>query len=132
MPLIDIGLIRTILNHSSASGIKSTVLKSLGWIIPIEIVGLIVGLNYKASSVIIIFIIFLCLTVLLFIGTFIYCLFSNPDLLRSESFTLTKLAIEKGIYGDNLSGEIKEDMLQSLTIQRGDYLLIKEVKEDKK
>jgi len=42
------------------------------------------------------------LTVYLF--GYIYFMFKNPDALRSERFTLSKMAIEKSIVGDTLQG----------------------------
>jgi hypothetical protein len=46
----------------------------------------------------------LCLCFLLFIVAYIYFCITNPDALRSEKFALTKMAIERGISGDNLAG----------------------------
>ena len=34
----------------------------------------------------------------------IYCLINDRDSLRSEKFTIQKLAIEKGIMGDDVTG----------------------------
>ena len=35
---------------------------------------------------------------------YIYCLINDRDSLRSEKFTIQKLAIEKGIMGDDVTG----------------------------
>jgi hypothetical protein len=51
--------------------------------------------------------IFLC--VLLYISAYLYCLRSNPDSLRSEKYSLQKLAIEKRLVGDDISGLIPLD-----------------------
>lgn len=48
-------------------------------------------------------------TVLLLLGSYIYFMRRDPDALRSESYSLQKLAIEKGIFGDNLVGMIDPD-----------------------
>lgn len=46
----------------------------------------------------------LALTMLTFLGAYIYLLIKLPDALRSESYSLSKMAIEKGLVGDNLLG----------------------------
>ena len=38
------------------------------------------------------------------IKVYIYCLINDRDSLRSEKFTIQKLAIEKGIMGDDVTG----------------------------
>ena len=42
---------------------------------------------------------------------FVYFMFKDPDMLRSERFSLEKMAIEKGLYGDNIQGQIAFDSL---------------------
>ena len=49
---------------------------------------------------------FLGLCVVLFVGAYIYLLINNPDALRSETYTLQKIALEKGLFGDSISGTI--------------------------
>ena len=44
-----------------------------------------------------------CATVLYF-AAFIYCLFVDRDALRSETYSIQKLAIEKGFVGDSSVG----------------------------
>jgi len=39
-----------------------------------------------------------------FLGAYVYLLLKQPDALRSEQFTLSKLAIEKGMVGDSVAG----------------------------
>ena len=46
-----------------------------------------------------------------FIFGFIYLLFKNPDALRSEHYSLSKLAMEKGLLGDSVRG-----LLESQTV----------------
>ena len=45
-----------------------------------------------------------CLGVAVFFFVYIYCLINDRDSLRSEKFTIQKLAIEKGIMGDDVTG----------------------------
>jgi len=52
-----------------------------------------------------IFAFFITLTGLLYLGTFVYCLLKGKDdLLRSESYSIQRLAIEKGMIGDSRVG----------------------------
>jgi hypothetical protein len=44
---------------------------------------------------------------LVFLGTFVFFAVKDPDLLRSESYSIQKLAIQKGIVGDD-TGYITE------------------------
>lgn len=50
------------------------------------------------------FAVMLILVLLLFLSSYVYFMRTNPDALRSEQFSLSKLAIEKGLIGDTLSG----------------------------
>jgi hypothetical protein len=44
------------------------------------------------------------LTLLALLGAFAYFAWKNPDLLRTEQYTLTKLAIEHRLSGDDKAG----------------------------
>jgi hypothetical protein len=47
---------------------------------------------------------------LLYLATYIYCLVTKQEtLLRSETYSIQKLAIEKGIYGDSTVGSFNAD-----------------------
>jgi len=41
---------------------------------------------------------------LVFFGAYLYCLFADRDALRSETYSIQKLAIEKGFIGDSIIG----------------------------
>ena len=41
---------------------------------------------------------------LVFLVSYPFLLYYNPDSLRTEGFALEKMAIERGLYGDNLVG----------------------------
>lgn len=102
-------IIKELLQKSDASGSKSTILKPLSWFISIIIIGLILAINNEAPNwIIILFAIILSILVIVFIGSYIYCLIYDKDAIRSEKFSIQKLAIEKGLIGDNLIGIIEE------------------------
>jgi hypothetical protein len=96
---------KELLTQASARGSRSTALHPLGWALGIILAALpaclwahapdwlLIGLGVSAA-----------LMVILYAGAYIYLLISDRDALRSERFTLSKLAIEKGLVGDNISG----------------------------
>ena len=47
------------------------------------------------------------LTMLLYMGAYIHCLHTDKDALRSESYSIQKLAIQKGFVGDSTAGIFK-------------------------
>lgn len=53
---------------------------------------------------IIMFAIFAALTMGLYLAAFLYCLLTDKEALRSETYSIQKLAIEKGFVGDSLAG----------------------------
>jgi hypothetical protein len=44
----------------------------------------------------------------LYLAAFIFCLFNDRDALRSETYSIQKLAIEKGFVGDSSVGVLDE------------------------
>lgn len=100
-------MIRAIIEQVTGSVSRSTALKSLAWLIGILVLGA-TGLGYSESANIVLtgFFVLLVISVLVYLGSYIYLLKTNPDALRSERYSLEKLAIEKGVYGDNLIGEV--------------------------
>lgn len=97
--------IKSLLSHSDASGSRSTILKPLTWLFSILLASMIISLQnkllnwfcYIIAGIIII-------TFVFFIFAFVYCLLNDRDALRSEKFSLRKMEIENGLYGDSDSG----------------------------
>lgn len=111
-------LIRMLLTRSDASGSKSTVLKSLTWFIGLILATLVaLALKDAAMWILILIATLLVSAVILFFYVYVYCLKHNPDALRSEGYSIKKMAIEKGFYGDNQSGEFLDE--GERTIHRG-------------
>jgi hypothetical protein len=46
---------------------------------------------------------------LLYIAAYGYCLVNDRDALRSETYSIQKLAIEKGYIGDSTVGILRKD-----------------------
>lgn len=105
---------RQFLTQASARGARSTALQPLGWALVI-ILGalpaclwahapdwLLIGIGLSAAVI-----------VLIYVGSYLFLLVVDRDALRSESFALSKLAISKGLVGDNLSGMREPEALES-------------------
>jgi hypothetical protein len=103
-------LIRAFLSQATASGARSTALQPLGWLAGILIVGLaIVPFRNAPSWLLILLAGLLVCCVVLYLLSYIYFAFKNPDALRSETFTLSKMALEKNLIGDNRVGLLELD-----------------------
>jgi hypothetical protein len=97
-PLKHLGLSQT------ESGSRSTVLKPLMWFLGITLSGAIgcfrfgapiaVGVSVSALA---------CLGSVVFLGVYIYFAITDKDALRSESFTIQKLALQSRLVGDDTS-----------------------------
>jgi len=55
----------------------------------------------------------LTLSVSLYLGSYVYFALTSPDALRSERFTLSKMALEKNLIGDSRAGLIGIDEMQT-------------------
>jgi len=107
--------IKELFERSDASGSRSTILKPLTWFLSLIIGGLIISIKLKApTGIIVLFAISVCLAILLFFFAYIYCLFKDPDALRSEKYSIQKMAIEKGIIGDNIVGIITNTKINKI------------------
>ena len=112
-------LIRELFSHSDASGSRSTILKPLTWLLGILFAVMVVSFQTGAPAWFCLMVaVMVGLTFLLTVFSYVFCLFKDRDALRSESFSLRKMQIEKGLYGDSDLGliqrssrEIKEDRL---------------------
>lgn len=93
------------MTQANAKGARSTALHSLQWVLGILLSAIPVCVFSKAPEWVVVAIVAAAgLCFLTFIASYVFLLFSNPDALRSETFTLSKMAIEKGLVGDSLIG----------------------------
>jgi hypothetical protein len=104
-----IRLIQAFLDQATAQGSRSTVLRPLAWFVAICVAAVVCLVEVKAPVwLTAMFGVFAGLGSALYLGTFVYCLQNGKeDLLRSETYSIQKLAIEKGFVGDSLSGVIQ-------------------------
>jgi hypothetical protein len=88
------------------------VLKPLGWGVSIAIAALLSSAYFHLEPwIVYMFAVFACLGMALYLGAYLYCLFTDRDALRSETYTIQKLAIEKGFVGDSLTGVLPTNEL---------------------
>ena len=103
-------ILRELVSDALAEGSRSTALKPLHWIVAILLGGTLFGIFLDAPSWFLITLVgMFVICVLLFGYAYLVFLKKDPDALRSEIYSLRKFAIEKGLYGDNLSGMIDID-----------------------
>lgn len=102
--------LKTLFEHAISEGSRSTALKPLGWLVAMLASTTLAAFYWTTPRWIgTIFAIFTIITVITYLGSYLYFLIKDPDALRSERYSLQKLAIEKGLYGDNLIGRITLD-----------------------
>src|SRR5438105_153764 len=102
-----IELIKAFLQQATATGAKSTALTDLRWFIGIIASALLIAFKIKTEFWILILLSsILGVGCLIYLAAYVYFALRSPDALKSEKFTLSQMAIEKSIVGDNLSGLI--------------------------
>ena len=115
-------LLHSFFSEASAKGVRSTALHALQWGMAMLLISISIMAVADAPSWILIAISSAFgLVLVTFIGAYIFLLIKNPDALRSERFTLSKMAIERGLIGDSLSGLREEEILED-TINEPDAL----------
>jgi hypothetical protein len=108
MPGIEI--IRSLLQQASSQGSRSTALNPLGWALAIVLAALIGASPAHLPSWILPFlVVFTCVLIAAYLAAYFFLLVKDRDALRSEKFHLSKMAIERSITGDNLSGFIEPE-----------------------
>lgn len=115
-----IGLIRAFLEQATAKGTRATVMKPIGWMMALLISATLTAYYLKVPNWIgVTFAVFAGLTMLLYLLSYTYCLFTDKDALRSETYSIQKLAIEKGFVGDDLTGRLKPAVPAGAYIEAG-------------
>lgn len=90
---------------TTAQGYRSTVLRPLGWLTGLCISAVLVAVELKAPGwILVLFAVFAILSVILYLFSYVYCLFTDREALRSEKYSIQKMAIQKGFIGDSLAG----------------------------
>lgn len=124
MPLAIVAL-RELLSSAQASISRPSALAPIQWVIAILIGGLVLAIHYSAAPWVLVLLaasVGVCL--LAFLVAYFWFMAKSPDALRSERFNISKMAIERGLMGDNLAGLLSEqptgkNLLASSTEKRG-------------
>ena len=98
-------IVSSLREQMNATLSRSDVLRPLAWLVALLGTICISALWMKAPvGILTIFVLFLGLAVVLYIFAYGFCLFADRDALRSERYSLHKMALEHGFYGDNRMG----------------------------
>lgn len=93
------------LTKAAATGSRGTVMKDARWILAMSLLGLLASTQYAQSAWVTgLFGAFSVAAFILNCGAYVYSLLKAPDSLRSETFTLEKMKLERGLVGDSISG----------------------------
>ncbi len=104
-------LFHSFFSEANAKGAKSTALHSLQWGMGMLAVCISYFLNFgKCTNLLLLIVLAVAfgLVLITFLGAYMVLLRKDPDALRSESYTLSKMAIERGLMGDNQHGLIDQ------------------------
>jgi hypothetical protein len=105
--LSGVELFRSLLQQATAQGSRSTAMNPLAWALGIVLSALLIAAdmhNVVPTWVFLLLGIAACVIVLAYLTAYFILLFVDRDALRSERFTLSKMAIEKSVTGDSLRG----------------------------
>lgn len=94
-----------ILEQASAKGGRSTALHPLQWAFGLVLAALVGVAPFTPPAWLMISLLALAGVILvMIIIAYVFFMRSNPDYLRSENYTLQKMAIERGVFGDSITG----------------------------
>jgi hypothetical protein len=94
--------------HNQLDGRKSSALTPLLWLVLLLVVltSIVAGAKYGPPWVVQAAVVLVIVVVGAFLLAYFLFALKNPDLLRSEHYSLSKLAIQQGVRGDSISGTI--------------------------
>jgi phage shock protein PspC (stress-responsive transcriptional regulator) len=100
--------IRELLQEALTRSAKSTALKPLAGLVAALLAGCVASSHWGVDEWLVrLLAILTCVTIAIFLAAYIYFALTNVDALRSEKFTIQKMALEKGFRGDDLTGYFK-------------------------
>ena len=102
-------VVRQYLEHASGSGRRSTAVSTLIVMGGVLLAGLVASVLFDAPQWLLEWLVGLVVgDAALFGIAFLYFMLKSPDALRSESFELEKMAMERGLFGDSLQGLVAQ------------------------
>jgi hypothetical protein len=106
--------------RQSARVSRSNALNPLAWLLGLLLSGTIGAVEFEAPDWLVITLGGLSLvTALLYLAAYVYYMIYDRDALRSERYLLGKLAINKGIIGDDLAGIIEVESSGTSVVPAG-------------
>lgn len=109
--------LKDLLEHATTQGYKSNVIKPLSGMMIIFLIGTVVLSYFNVAYFPIVLGVLTTICGIGMLFAYFFCLFKNPDLLRSEKYNLEKTAIEKvSITGDSSTRA-------SILMPRSDYII---------
>jgi hypothetical protein len=98
---------------------RSDVLKPLAWLIGILTGATALFLYAKAPEWLVASLgISLLFSILSYFGSCLFCLLNDRDALRSEKYSLNKMAIQHGVFGDSIAGIIERPIIDGQSTSR--------------
>lgn len=117
-------LIRELLSRSTANGSRTNALQHLQWMVAAFLAALLFAAFYGLPiEITILLSIIVVIFVVAYLATHTYFMTKNPDALRSEKFTIQKMAIERGLIGDSTQGmrkSVDTDADNNVAIEHSD------------
>jgi hypothetical protein len=109
-------LLQEILRRSTADASRTNALHHLQWTLGAFLVLLVGAGSYGVAQ----WVLYLLATgvvvsLISYLATHFYFMVRNPDALRSEKYSIQKMAIERGLYGDS-EGGMREALLPGPTV----------------
>lgn len=105
-PPINFDWLSRIFQHATANIKRSSGLDPLWWIILLQGIFVFASCHYGIKWLCAFFAVCFAAFIALYIFAYLFLMFRNPDLLRSEQHSIEKFRIEKGILGDSQTGQI--------------------------
>lgn len=98
-------LVSTLQAHMSAELSRSDILRALIYpLIALLMATVAASATHADTWLKVILVVLLVANAFLYGGAYVFCLRNDRDALRSEKYSLNKMAIEHGIFGDSLRG----------------------------
>jgi hypothetical protein len=111
-------LISTLREQMNATLSRSDILRPLAGLIGILMTAIILMIVAKGPEwLLILMSVVLIFSIVLYFFTYIFCLFRDRDALRSEKYSLQKMAIEHGLLGDSTSGTFEPEETNARAIE---------------
>jgi hypothetical protein len=116
---MELPILTQLISKAYQSGYRSTILRPIYGLSALTISAIAIFAKVNVATWIInglAIVLFVIIGVAVF--SYLYCLVKDRSALRTESYSLSKLAIERGIYGDDKVGIIKDDITSITPTER--------------